>query len=526
VAASGSTITLTAASTPVYLVTGSGGQVIQLPNATTLPNGAIFSFNNNQSSGAITVNNNSASLIVSVPSGGYTTVVLLDNSTAAGSWDRHDQSPSNVSWSTNTFSYPGSYTSSTGSVTANSTTIGATARTVSTSSGDLTINTANGTNSGSLVITAGVNGNVTTTPNGTGSFALTLANGGNLTNTRNYVFGAIRDSTTQANGDIWSFTSGAGTGYRGVSVDNSALTTKRPAYLLRSYSGGASGPRSAFIYENSRGTAASPTALQIGDFLGEFNATGRTSTGWVSDLVTAAPGGFTFYAAENYVATTNVGAGFILSLQPTATTLTAAGASRISVIDISPQQLALRADQLAVGQGKTAAFTATGCSVSGTTLTIGTLTSGSIAVGQCVQNSLATFAATYIVANISGSGSGSTWTLSYAPTTASGLTVTGNAGIIGAPSGAATVDALTDLRLLTNKIKSSDGTTVITTASNKVSFAQPIAFPFYTATAANAITGAVGWQIAISNSPVNAGRMAYWDTTNARWSYIDTNLAV
>jgi hypothetical protein len=113
VAASGSTITLTVASTPVYLVTGSGGQVIQLPNATTLSNGTIFSFNNNQSSGAITVNNNSGTLIVSVPSGGYTTVVLLSNATAAGSWDRHDQTPSNVSWSTNTLDYPGSITSAT-----------------------------------------------------------------------------------------------------------------------------------------------------------------------------------------------------------------------------------------------------------------------------------------------------------------------------------------------------------------------------------------------------------------------------
>jgi trimeric autotransporter adhesin len=113
VAASGATITLTVASTPVYLVTGSGGQVIQLPNATTLSNGAIFSFNNNQSSGAITVNNNSGTLIVSVPSGGYTTVVLLSNSTAAGSWDRHDQTPANVSWSTNTLDYSGSITSAT-----------------------------------------------------------------------------------------------------------------------------------------------------------------------------------------------------------------------------------------------------------------------------------------------------------------------------------------------------------------------------------------------------------------------------
>jgi hypothetical protein len=95
------------------LVTGSGGQVIQLPNATTLSNGTIFSFNNNQSSGAITVNNNSGTLVVSVPSGGYTTVVLLSNATAAGSWDRHDQTPANVSWSTNTLDYAGSITSAT-----------------------------------------------------------------------------------------------------------------------------------------------------------------------------------------------------------------------------------------------------------------------------------------------------------------------------------------------------------------------------------------------------------------------------
>jgi hypothetical protein len=113
VTASASPITLTVASTPVYSVTGSGGQTIQLPNATTLQNGTIFSFNNGQSSGAITVNNNSGTLIVSVPSGGYVTVVLLSNASAAGTWDRHDQTPSNVSWSTNTFDYPGSITSAT-----------------------------------------------------------------------------------------------------------------------------------------------------------------------------------------------------------------------------------------------------------------------------------------------------------------------------------------------------------------------------------------------------------------------------
>ena len=113
VAASGSQIVLTIASTPSYTITGSGGQTIKLPDATTLPNGAIFSFNNNQSSGAITINNNSNTLVVSVPSGGFAEVVLLDNSIAAGSWDRHFKAPSNVSWSTNTLDYAGSITNAT-----------------------------------------------------------------------------------------------------------------------------------------------------------------------------------------------------------------------------------------------------------------------------------------------------------------------------------------------------------------------------------------------------------------------------
>ena len=112
-AASGTQIVLTVASVRRYTITGSGGQTIKLPDATTLVNGEIFEFDNNQSSGAITVNNNSNTLIVSVPSGGLVRVNLLSNATAAGSWDRHDYAPANVSWSTNTFDYAGSITSAT-----------------------------------------------------------------------------------------------------------------------------------------------------------------------------------------------------------------------------------------------------------------------------------------------------------------------------------------------------------------------------------------------------------------------------
>jgi trimeric autotransporter adhesin len=117
-AASGTTIVLTASSVQNWQITGSGGQTIRLPDATTLPNGATFTFNNNQSSGAITVQNNSSTTVATINSGGYVIVVLLSNSIAAGSWDRHDSTPSNVSWSTNTLDYAGSITSATWNGTA------------------------------------------------------------------------------------------------------------------------------------------------------------------------------------------------------------------------------------------------------------------------------------------------------------------------------------------------------------------------------------------------------------------------
>jgi hypothetical protein len=113
VAAAGTTTTLTVASVPNYVVTGSGGQTYQLPDATTLANGVNYTFNNNQSSGTIVVKNNSSTTIATIQSGGLVDVSLLSNATAAGSWDVHNLAPSNVSWSTNTFDYPGSITSAT-----------------------------------------------------------------------------------------------------------------------------------------------------------------------------------------------------------------------------------------------------------------------------------------------------------------------------------------------------------------------------------------------------------------------------
>ena len=168
VAASGTQIVLTIDSTPIYLISGSGGQTIKLPDATTLRNGTIFSFNNNQSSGVILVNNNSNTLVKSVPSGGYLTLVLLTNINAAGTWDAHFQSPSNVSWSTNTFDYTGSFVNGTWNGNVVQPNRGGTGQSTYTD-GQLLIGNTSGNTLSKALLTAGAGINIA---NGNGSITI------------------------------------------------------------------------------------------------------------------------------------------------------------------------------------------------------------------------------------------------------------------------------------------------------------------------------------------------------------------
>jgi hypothetical protein len=161
-AASGTVVTLTAASSPAYVVTGSGGQTYQLPDATTLPTGAIYTFNNNQSSGTITVRNSSATTVATVQSGAFLEIVLLANTPAAGSWEAHFFAPSNVAWSTNTLDYAGSITSATWNGTAIAASRGGTGLTTLTANNVIL---GNGTSAVQFVA-PGTNGNVLTS-NGT-----------------------------------------------------------------------------------------------------------------------------------------------------------------------------------------------------------------------------------------------------------------------------------------------------------------------------------------------------------------------
>ena len=96
----GGTTVLTAASSYTQVLTGTTTQTYQLPDATTLANGASFQFNNN-STGLLTIVNNGSGAVASVAAGGATQLFLTSTSTANGTWDVHGFIPENILWGTN-----------------------------------------------------------------------------------------------------------------------------------------------------------------------------------------------------------------------------------------------------------------------------------------------------------------------------------------------------------------------------------------------------------------------------------------
>jgi hypothetical protein len=497
----------------------------------------------------------------------------------------------------------------------------ATATLATRGTGNLVLTTNEGSAvEGTLTFANGANGNATFAPNGTGSVALTLANGGNLTNTRNYVFGAIRNATTASIGDIWAFNATGTIGpLRGVSLDNSADTTKNVGAVFRGYSGSAaSGQRGRLIFEKARNTLASPSANVAADVLGSIEATGYSSTGWVNDTVPATPGLAAFICNESWISNTNLGTGFIMNLAPTATTISTT-ANLVQALNINPQTFASRSDAFTWANGKTGTTQTMSLDVSGNLIVTGDVRIN----GNDIQGSGGTTAISLTSANTNTTVRGDIINLVNAGNTATNLqlgstfanfasagtnyaamnststtfTNTGLNTFIRQGTVNSVQPALTlryqrtdtagpndndgvDFRLgvggtstntniarfdavyktsgfhqfgisVSTDSFSADtdniyrgqadkttiratptGTTgtasdILTVESTKVTSAVPIAFPTYTIAAAGAITGALGWQISISDSPIAAGRMAYWTSTaTAGWRYVDTNLAI
>ncbi len=102
---------------------------------------------------------------------------------------------------------------------------------------------------------------------------------------------------------------------------------------------------------------------------------------------------------------------------------------------------------------------------------------------------------------------------------------------------------VTGVNLVINTISSDDSTFVvindgldvkgdlestgdITGANVIVSLGGFVKNPVYTISTLTAITGQVGWVAVVSDSATTNGMLAFWDTTNSRWSYVLDNSAV
>jgi hypothetical protein len=102
-AAAGTTI-LTNASSAWQQVVGTTTQIIQLPDATTLFEGFAFTIANN-STGAVTVKDNASVTLDTAVTGGTAIMVLLDNSTVAGTWQAYSYLPASYDFSTTTANF-------------------------------------------------------------------------------------------------------------------------------------------------------------------------------------------------------------------------------------------------------------------------------------------------------------------------------------------------------------------------------------------------------------------------------------
>ena len=102
-AAAGTTV-LTASSAFYQRLSGSTTQTFQLPIATTMPNGAAFSFDND-STGTLTVVDSASATVDTIPSGGYGYIFLEDNSTSAGSWGKYAFLPGSYDFNTTSASF-------------------------------------------------------------------------------------------------------------------------------------------------------------------------------------------------------------------------------------------------------------------------------------------------------------------------------------------------------------------------------------------------------------------------------------
>ena len=103
-ATAGGTTVLTVSSAYYQRFTGTTTQTVQLPNATTLPTGVAYVIDND-STASLSIVDAASGALDTIVAGTIDTVILLDNSTVAGTWVAYGQLPSNYDFGTTSASF-------------------------------------------------------------------------------------------------------------------------------------------------------------------------------------------------------------------------------------------------------------------------------------------------------------------------------------------------------------------------------------------------------------------------------------
>ena len=275
---SGGTKDITLASPHFQILTGTTTHTYKMPDATTVPTGAAWIFDNDSTQN-LTVTNNAGATVDVVPPGGYATVFLEENSTIAGIWGRFGMIPNEVNWGTNSLDLGGStvitngiwqgtavgtayggtgltgfgsanyalYSSNATTLTAGTLPVaaGGTGVTTSTGSGSVVLS-----NSPTLVTPAlgtpssGDLQNCTGYPSGSLTGVVAIANGGTNANTASAAFNNLSPITTE--GDL-IIGNGANSATRlGIGTAGQILTSDGTTASWETLSGGTTLTNTAF----------------------------------------------------------------------------------------------------------------------------------------------------------------------------------------------------------------------------------------------------------------------------------------
>lgn len=278
VTATGGTTILTASSAFWETLQGTGPHTFVLPDATTLPVGFWYVFDND-STGNLTVQDFATATLDTVPPGGYSLFYLDDNSTVAGGWNRAGLIPSEVNWGTNSLDLGGLtvVTNGTWQGTPIASGYGGTGLTTFTSANNALYSTsASALTAGTLPVAAGGTG--ATTANANTVFAGPTTGGAAAPSFRALVAADIPSSYSQfASGTALLFYQAAApTGWTKVTTqDNKALR-------VVSGTGGGSGGSVAFTTAFASQTPSGSVSTNITGINGSVSVSISNVTGTVS----------------------------------------------------------------------------------------------------------------------------------------------------------------------------------------------------------------------------------------------------